>query len=660
MPIYQLSQLASGAIPTPSFTSTPFEKDWYKTLNQYQQDQSQKNDQQAVAGLAGQAKLMEGYDKVKPLHNTLIDLQSKKESLISSAKEAELKRDEIEKAKAEMQQIRYTLSQPNIDFMERASLMSRYNELASNVAKFEQSTDFGKMSSDINDLDKKIEETQNTIQSQVSPYVISAAKTIADPGNLTVASKNKDYTLMGQLRQAIDLKYQERARLLASGKSVNDPEVQTIDASIAELNNKYNNASVGEQYNSKFAGEAKTQSEIELNKAQATKATFEVKELSDKSNQDITKDIEEQITKWTTTNRKTIDGLNLAYGFVRAFDKLKNAEDSPAQFAALVKAVNKLIEPTAAVMADDMKTMASYGGGEQTTVQVALTNFSALADAAKSFKQSTENAIKSVGSKIKGLIPGQENSEKTEGSDNSGSQGFNLDKAVAASKQAIVTQYQSQVPQIVATGEKFKSIVVDQIKNVQDTMKKVINNSIDYAQFRHANVVQLVNGNTTTVSDLLQTKSGKGAFESIVNSNLDSLFSSINNTDHSLVSSALAEAEAEYGSQSSKGDQTAQTAPKPLTPEEQKRTAPIGVRGTKDGETRQATNSQGVQKTFVWDAAYDGWKVQKNPDQVKMEQKLNAEKAARASKPAVKVSTPVNKKQASPAKSNKDPLGLGL
>jgi hypothetical protein len=243
----------------------------------------------------------------------------------------------------------------------------------------------------------------------------------------------------------------------------------------------------------------------------------------DKILQAVTDDGAKVVEDFTASNRKMLDNINLAKGFMSSFDALKNTEPSAAGFAGLVKSVNKLIEPMAAVMSDDMSTMAQYGGGANKTIvedmllmmqQIVSSGSKAAAaivSAIPGIRVST-TPITIMGQSIPmpqiEVVPGKSIDPKS----------LTTDMKNAAKGDTDAT-YINQWNNIVKVGEIFSGILRDTIKVVKDGATQILNNAPNYAQFRNSNSLALSTGKT--VQELISEDPGKGAWDAALSKGMD-------------------------------------------------------------------------------------------------------------------------------------------
>ena len=244
---------------------------------------------------------------------------------------------------------------------------------------------------------------------------------------------------------------------------------------------------------------------LKAQKAQidVTKGNLDIAAKQDEVRKAITDDVGKVAGDWMKANRKVTDGLNQGANFKRSFNELKSGKVTPAKYAMLVKAVNKLMEPTSAVMSDDMKTVASYGGDDG-----GLYNKFAL------LGNQMGAAIKSMGTEVLNKV-----GLNIEHTDNA----TIVQKLRDAGLEAQAEKYIKQWDNIVATGDILSKTYQKWENSVKAGIRKRVGESQDYSNFRNVNALAQAGGGTA--QELFATPEGQKAFSAAINSQLDNLVS---------------------------------------------------------------------------------------------------------------------------------------
>ena len=471
MPPYMLSQLATRYNPqAPKFTTPEFSsQEDYQNAIKFAQEQERLSNLKAYGAMAGRAKVNE-------------DVSAKKAKI-----DAELK------------------------------LLRQQRATALEGTPFAVS------------LDQKIaalEEQAASIQPDIKTVLDATRLAIAPENSGTLSSKNP--AVMAEKQAEIDSRWVEinkKLRQIADANTTPEQratltaEIDALKSEAINLGREYTIASQGTTYKSPYEDDYYRLANATKNLIESEKSAIALAVDKDKIIKDITDDAASSIKSYISANQKVIDGLNLANGFAQAFDFIKGTSNkSPAAFAALVKTVNKLIEPNAAVMADDMKTMAKFGGGEETMFDkmVQIGN------------QMTQATIATMGMLIKSMprfgsktvdFPGGSMPIPTMESGADISMEEIMKTLKQEGKEAIASDYLGQWDNIVKTGETFKSVLKGINDSVQNGIKNQVKTSADYAQFRNANALAKTTGKT--VQQLISEEPGKSAWDNTINQSLN-------------------------------------------------------------------------------------------------------------------------------------------
>lgn len=307
-----------------------------------------------------------------------------------------------------------------------------------------------------------------------------------------IAAKKKYNTAMSDEATAIE--NGDRPGALAARKTM------------IEADNEYYQATKGGSLKLESSGRY---SSAELARTNSLKAAQEVKDnemdlaaKKDKVLQAITDDVSKVAGDWMSANSKQVDFLANGDNFRKVFNSIKKSEKTPAGYAILAKSVNKMMEPTAGVMADDMQTVAAFGGDTGGKFDDMVSLSGQIAGAAGGL---WDSFLKATGW------------TKEEAKNKSMADVMLELRKKGRAEQAKL--YKDQWDKIVTTGETLATVQKAFATNLRAGIKETIRKSMNYAQFRNANALK--GYGKGEVKDLFSSDAGKEAFEVAVNSKLN-------------------------------------------------------------------------------------------------------------------------------------------
>ena len=361
-------------------------------------------------------------------------------------------------------------------------------------------------------------EIQSELESdKIKQSEIDAKEVLADPFSkskkearrLTAADYARDPKAISALNKFNKAKG-EAWKLFREGSSMKDPRLSEQYSIMGEAQSEYATVTGQTLKLPKPTELMNAQSSaVDAKKKQADmeKAEIETAAAKDKVRVAITDDVSKVAKDWMSNNRKVVDGLNLGNNFSKAYNKLKDGKRTPASYAMLAKAVNKMMEPSAGVMSDDMKTVASFGGEDGGKYNQMAMLGSQLAA-----------GLGMMGDKIAASIPGLSKSKV----DN-----MSLPEITAALKKEGLNEmaktYKNQWENIENTGDKLRDLHLEWETGVRNGIAARIGESQDYSNFRNTNALAQAGGGS--VKDLFSTPEGQKAFSAAINSQLDNLVS---------------------------------------------------------------------------------------------------------------------------------------
>jgi hypothetical protein len=354
---------------------------------------------------------------------------------------------------------------------------------------------------------------------------------IDSPFNVSPEAETKpvlDYAKMADLQKQIDAQMQ----LVVDEWKKTTPDdnvIKNANASISQLQAQYSVLSQGKQYNSPIDDQYARAMNAAKNASEAKGNEIKSAIQADDIRSAILEDAKKTIGAWSATNKKPIDDFNTAYTYAQEFENLKNGEKTPASFALLVKSVNKLIEPTAAVMSDDMKTMVQYGGGTDATVfDKMLQMVSQAMSGIASIMQGVKQAIPEIKTGTK-TVMGVEVPTMEIGPSKGNIQPKKIIENVKGASQSEIDQkYVSQWDNIVAVGDKCVEVLNANVNILKESLKALIKKTPKIAEFTRSASLAATGGET--VESLLSKDPGKSAWEASVDSQINGVFANLKTT----------------------------------------------------------------------------------------------------------------------------------
>ena len=255
------------------------------------------------------------------------------------------------------------------------------------------------------------------------------------------------------------------------------------------LDSQYNQITQGKRLPYKGRTDQFNANTARLQEAQANVAEYGVAEAQDKAIKDVTDTIKESLADWANTNKEKLSSLSKWQNFREAFDIIKqNSSESiatsPALTIGLVKAVNKMIEPDAAVMADDVNTMTGTSGGSSVV----------------------DNLLKIITQMMAVLKIGSNTP---------------VPEAMTNAKTAVMTR--ANIDKIKSLGESFLTVGKTANDLINKSYSGLGQSLLNLAQTRSANRLAMTkdaNGNPLDVKTWANTEVGQGALKALVSSKI--------------------------------------------------------------------------------------------------------------------------------------------
>jgi hypothetical protein len=173
---------------------------------------------------------------------------------------------------------------------------------------------------------------------------------------------------LGELAGDMENKVSELNKL--SMNTSHTPEetelMNTLQAQISDDQSEWV-AIKGTPYNPQVDNIWAGQYRAQRDQAEAKKAQTEAAGAQDKTYSDVRNILAKAFQEYKTTNADDIKAASIVQGYIDAFSQLKKLDPeriakTPALLSALVKSANKLVEPTAGVMSDDVNMMVTNPG----------------------------------------------------------------------------------------------------------------------------------------------------------------------------------------------------------------------------------------------------------------------------------------------------------
>lgn len=524
MAIYQLSQLARASAPaTPSFTPSTFSgREGYRQLASDVREYENINNAKAYAEMYGKSKLAEGMEKNKDLQASAATAKDKLEVL-----------SKLMARKEELQKHLATASDPYTVKYINAELAKLPQDLEAQHATAKTAMD----------------DAQSAFKNAMTPYALAATKAQLDPNAVLNVNKEKDVAKMAEKQAEIDNKWNEINNtwlpVLSDPKSsleqINAAKsnISRLKAEAIESGRQYTLASQGSTYKSPYEDDFYRIANADKNLQETLQSKMTTGKMASDIKKAVTDDAKEAVKEWTNANKEVIKNLNQLSSSVTAFETIANrvakgGKVSPADFSALVKSVAKMILPGEAVMSDDVKLMAKFGGGESNVASSMAMLGQQLGNAFNSAYSGIKNVSKEVAkgasdvvSDITGKLTGNEKPSTPEQAVKSTAKTANVSMAqIYQDVQApINTQYLSQVKPIIKLGAEYAQNAKQLINEVQGSIKKVIMNLPDYLSFRNTDALQASTGKSA--KEILATQEAQNALDVAITSELDAQFSNI-------------------------------------------------------------------------------------------------------------------------------------
>lgn len=487
-------------------------------------------------------------------------------------------------------------------------------------------------------LDQKIATIQEKLATLTpsDKTMLEAARLAIAPENSSTFAKDKNVAKMAETQEAIDNKWLEINKIYqdmvdspsmtTEQKKLNQQKIDTLKAEAIALGRQYTLASQGTTYKSPYENDYETAQRANKYATEAKNQQIDLGEKLSKIKQTMLDDATKSIEKWTSTNQKSIDNINILATNVKAYEAAKQDiaknKASPIAFGALVKSISKMMLPSEAVMADDVRLLSMYGGDSSAThVTGMLMAASQIAAALKPVGQAINQAgqkviteVKETGSsvidKAKDVLGMETKSvaqpiAKTTPGPAAASQAASIrnqiDSAYTESVQVFEQRYKKEVPNIIRNGDIYARNSIALINDVKTSLKTFLENMPDATEFRFSDAALAAFGQTT--KQLLATKEGKAAWDNAVSQAVNAQFQKIELPGVTEVNIASKD--------TNQSTNTNTQADQKVTPEvtesqskqvsdeqaklDQKFLSPIGVPGTKFGELKTVGN-----KSYKW------------------------------------------------------------
>lgn len=465
-------------------------------------------------------------------------------------------------------------------------------------------------------LDQQIAKVQQNIaevEAGTSPllrkYTVDAARILVSPDMAKGAQNQKNVQAMAEAQAAIDNKYIEINDLLKGidKKPLADQEnisqkVKQLKAEAIELGRQYTIASQGSTYRSPYDNDYYQEANAIKNLEQAAQSKMQTGKMASEINSKITDDATNAVKTWSSENREAVKNVKELRKQMHAFDFLyadlnKNpANTTPANFAALVKVVNKMILPGEAVMADDAKMMAQYGGGESNFISGMAMMGQQIATAFESAKKAAGVAITKAATEVEsGVGKAWEAGKSTVlGTDSTATAPTQTEQEVTSNTKRsmknlyedvqapINTKYIGQTQNILDLGKKYRDLSEKVITVFEKSLQNMIVSMDKYLVFRNAQAYAAANGGADLTA-YLQSPEGKQVLDVAINQAIDSELRPILG-DGSVVSTETQEAPV---AAPSTPKQTA-TVPAPTKTTETKKTTTSSTKSKAEREKYEA------------------------------------------------------------------------